>query len=593
MTRRSAGVLLALMFAVGCSDPSKPGPAAEGSGGKSAGKGGGDAGPPADGPPPAEQVIAVSIAGDGQLGAAAMEQAVAIPLEESVARVPGVTLVRSVSGAQRVDADFTLAARTDPTAAMGAIQAAVTAAAPRLPAGISPPEVRLRPARRVWLVASSETWTQDAMASARDRIAAALARLTGVRSVVTCGTGDPVIRVLVDGRRLAALGLDLARVQTELARAGASGVRTIEDLAGAVIATAASGAVVAVRDVAVVERGMSASPCAAQAGGRSALSIEVGLDSGDAAATARFAEEVGAIAASLPQDARLVQLAPAGVVVELHVDPPAGIDPARMRALGESTAAKISSVEGVTAVVVESGDLPAGAGSLAPLHARALVGVAAPAAAADRVIAAVTAAAQSPDASVRVTGPDAPAPILIQGDDLEPLHEAAEAITAALTSTPGVAAAGVSGAALVARARVEPDRDRLAAHGLQPADVAAAIALARNGARVGEMIEGDRRIPIRLEVAGQRSAMADPVAIAALLPSLRVRSAKKKGLVALSSLVAVTLASEPAHILRHQRRRAVEIWWRPAPDAPADQEMAVRRAVDAVRLPAGIAVARP
>ncbi len=80
--------------------------------------------------------------------------------------------------------------------------------------------------------------------------------------------------------------------------------------------------------------------------------------------------------------------------------------------------------------------------------------------------------------------------------------------------------------------------------------------------------------------------------MAALLPALRVRSAVK-GLVPLSSLVAVTLASEPAHILRHQRRRAVEIWWRPAPGAPADQTMAVRRAVDAVRLPVGIAIARP
>ncbi len=466
MTRCSVGALLVtLVLAAGCSDSGKR-PAGQGGG---EGQGGEPRGSATAGAPtaPAEQVIAIAIAAGERVGAPAMERDVAIPLEEAVGRVPNVTGMRSVSGAQSVNLDVSMASGTNPTAAMGAIQAAVTAAAPRLPAGIPPPEIRMRPARRIWLSAASETLSQDQMASVGDRIAESLSRTRGVRSVAAiCGAGGPVVRVVVDPGRLSALGIDVARLRSEVGGA-ATGVRTIEDLSGAVLATAAGGATVALRDVATVERGARPPRCAATVGGRPALSIEVGLD---AQAAAAVEKEIDALTASLPRDVRLTRLS--GDVLELHVHPPEGIDRDRLRALGASLAAKIESTPDVSGVIVESGDLPATPGSLAPSIRILVAGTAAP----DRVLA----AAESPDAAVRVAaGPGATAPFLIQGDDLEALQKAAQTVTAAVARTPGIAAAGVAGAALAPRVRIELDAAAIAARGVQRPDVTAAIAADR------------------------------------------------------------------------------------------------------------------
>jgi multidrug efflux pump subunit AcrB len=138
------------------------------------------------------------------------------------------------------------------------------------------------------------------------------------------------------------------------------------------------------------------------------------------------------------------------------------------------------------------------------------------------------------------------------------------------------------------------DAAAIAARGVQRPDVTAAIGLIVGGAHIGELIEAGRRIPIRLEIAGAPSDAADPASIAGLLPSLRVRAGKD--LAPLSSLVQVTVAAEPGTILRHGRRRAVEVWFQPKPGTAAEQTSAAaaaRRAADAARLPAGIAVARP
>ena len=573
MTRRSGGALLiTLLLAAGCSDSKQP----TGKGRSARGEAGGpgDAGAPAA---PAEQVIAVAIAAAERPGAPAMERDVAIPVEEAVSRVPNVARVRSVSGARRVDLHISMASGTDPTAAMGAIQAAVTGA--RLPAGVAPPEVRLRPARRVWLSAASEALSLDAMGSVRDRIAESLARASGVRSVTSCGAGDPVMRVVVDAGRLSELGVDPAALRAELGRA-AAGVGSIEDLSGAVLSTAAGGATIAVRDVAAVERGARSPRCTALAGGKSALSIEVGMDG----ASDALDKEIDAIAASLPPDVRLTRLS--GAVLELHVHPPSGLDGDGLRALGASLAAKIESASGVSGVIVESGELTATPDSLAPPMRVLVAGTAAP----DHILA----AAHSPDHTVRIAaGPWAAAPILIQGDELEPLHRAAETVAAAVAGTAGIAAAAVAGAALSPRIRVELDAAAIAAKGVQRPDVSAAIALVVDGAQVGDLIEAGRRIPIRLEIAGARPDSVDPAALAGVLPSLQVRAGKDRA--PLSSLVRVTVAAEPLTILRHGRRRAVEIWLQPKPGTAgelASAAAASRRAAEAA-LPAGIAISAP
>ncbi len=240
----------------------------------------------------------------------------------------------------------------------------------------------------------------------------------------------------------------------------------------------------------------------------------------------------------------------------------------------------------VSGVIVEIGDVAATPDSLAPPMRLLVAGTAAP----DRILA----AAHAPDYTVRLAaGPGAAAPILIQGDELEPLHRAAETVAAAVVGTPGIAAAAVAGAALSPRVRIELDAAAVAAKGVQRPDVTAAIALVVDGAQVGDLIEAGRRIPIRLEIAGARPDSVDPAAIAGVLPTLHVRAGKE--LAPLSSLVQATVAAEPLIILRHGRRRAVEVWFQTKPGTPTElaSAAAAARAAAAAPLPAGIEIARP
>jgi len=557
-------------------------------GGAGTAGGAGDAGPRARDPagktvsPPAE--MAVFVEAGGNLGVAAVEKQIAVPLEDALARVPAVDHMRSVSTARGVQVTCTLSPGADPAQAAAAIHAAVAGAARGFPAGVAPPLLYRRPvARRLRFVVASPSWSRDQMASVRDRILVpAFERMSGVTRVATCGAGTAAVLIEIDLDRLRALQLDLGAVRSGLGRAASGGFRTLEDLANAPLASAAGAP--ALRDVAQVTRGSSEPTCSADGAERGLLAIDVGLADGagtDQAAT-RIAGEAVAVAAQLPADVTLSRFGEgAAATLELALETPAGTEPERLREIGARLAKAIAAAPGVASVLVESGD-PTGPELIGSPGIRAHVALQQASAAR----AAITAAAL-PGAAVHVmSGPLADARITLLGDDLDLLERAARDVAGAVGKAPGVAAAGAASLGPAPRVQIAADRTALARLGLTPAAVDEAVAAALDGVRVGQLMEGGEAIPIHLRVGGQdRGSPADR------LSRMNMRS-RAGALVPLSSVAQITLIAEPARILRIDRRRAVEIWFRLAAGAPVVQVMAgARRAVDSSPPPAGIEIA--
>ncbi|MEJ1961890.1 MAG: efflux RND transporter permease subunit [Gammaproteobacteria bacterium] len=153
-----------------------------------------------------------------------MASNVATPLERQLTQIAGITQMTSNStlGSTSITLQFDLARNID--AAAQDVQAAINAAGGQLPNNLpSPPFMRkVNPAESSVLVLamSSDTVPLNIVSDYADNIVAQqLGRMKGVGQVNFGGARKPAIRIQIDPRKAAALGLQLDQIRSTLATA--------------------------------------------------------------------------------------------------------------------------------------------------------------------------------------------------------------------------------------------------------------------------------------------------------------------------------------------------------------------------------------
>ncbi len=153
-----------------------------------------------------------------------MASSVAAPLERRLGEIPGVTELTSTSslGSTTVIVQFELS-RSIASAARD-VQAAINAAGPDLPSGLtSPPNFRrLNPADAPVLILAltSDTVAPGAIYDAADSLLAPrIAQVPGTAQVSLSGAEQPAIRISVDPAAAAAAGVSFDQIRTAITRA--------------------------------------------------------------------------------------------------------------------------------------------------------------------------------------------------------------------------------------------------------------------------------------------------------------------------------------------------------------------------------------
>ena len=265
-----------------------------------------------------------------------MAALVAAPLERHLGEIPGVTEITSSNslGSTRIAIQFALNRSIE--GAAQDVQAAINAAAADLPADMpSLPNFRKsNPAAAPILILAltSETVAPSGMYDAADTvIAQRISQIEGVAEVTVAGAEQPAIRIRVDPRQLASMGLSIEDVRLAITRANAVAplgiidgdrdvialetngqLRTVDDYKSIIVKSVAGGAVVRLSDVAAVERGTRNSRSLAMFNGKPAILLTIikGAD-------ANVIETVDRILELIPEIKRWV---PAGMEISVLSD---------------------------------------------------------------------------------------------------------------------------------------------------------------------------------------------------------------------------------------------------------------------------------
>jgi multidrug efflux pump len=157
-----------------------------------------------------------------------MAATVAAPLERRLGEISGVTELTSVSslGSSRITIQFDLSRSVE--GAARDVQAALNAALSDLPGDLPtlPTFRKANPAAAPILILAltSKTMLPSEVYDAADTvIAQRLAQVDGVADVTVAGSEQPAIRVSVDPRRIANMGVTLEQVRTAIANSNAVG----------------------------------------------------------------------------------------------------------------------------------------------------------------------------------------------------------------------------------------------------------------------------------------------------------------------------------------------------------------------------------
>ena len=153
-----------------------------------------------------------------------MASAVATPLEQQFAQIPGISQMTSVSslGNTQITLQFDLDRSVD--AAAGDVQAAINAASGQLPKNLpSPPSYRkVNPSDSPILLLSLESDSLPLTAvddAAENIISQSLSQIAGVGQVAIGGQQKPAVRVQIDPAKLASRGMTLEDVRGVLTTA--------------------------------------------------------------------------------------------------------------------------------------------------------------------------------------------------------------------------------------------------------------------------------------------------------------------------------------------------------------------------------------
>jgi hydrophobe/amphiphile efflux-1 (HAE1) family protein len=147
-----------------------------------------------------------------------MAASVGAPLERQLGIIPGIAEMGSIStsNAEEIDIQFTLDKTLD--SAAGAVQAAINAALPDLPKDLPQPPTYYKadPGRvaMIVLALTSDVLQPGEVYEVADSVVSQkLSQITGVSRVVINGAERAAVRVRVDPRRLAGLGLSMESVR--------------------------------------------------------------------------------------------------------------------------------------------------------------------------------------------------------------------------------------------------------------------------------------------------------------------------------------------------------------------------------------------
>jgi multidrug efflux pump subunit AcrB len=342
-------------------------------------------------------------------------------------------------------------------------------------------------------------------AAERQRMLRLQVERVGHHEVRTCAREEEV-HVVVDAERAAMLGAGAVAVADALAREAVElpgghleqggseylirGHGALDSLAsiGEVVIAIRESVLLRVADVATVTRAPAPDGCACFAGGEPCASGAVLAGEG------RVREALSGVEEMWPAGQTLTWVDGA-----LLFSAPAGTSREALHRLGESLAEVAAGVGGVGEVAVELSP-PLGEGGPADL-ALLLVferGVD-PSATLTELRAAVT----------RVPGlllhpPEGAAEIVITGDELAPLVEAARSVKGALE---GIARVVAFGAERAPEVRVEIDRARAAALGVTTADLAREVRIATTGEVAAHHREGAREYPVRVRTEAALDAL--------------------------------------------------------------------------------------
>ncbi len=153
--------------------------------------------------------------------AATMASTVAAPLERHLGQIPGIDTMRSRSSEGRTSVFLIFNGSRNIDAAARDVQAAISAAAPDLPSGLtsSPSFEKANPNDDpvIVLALTSKTQSASALYNAADTLLQPrLRQLEGVSSVDIAGASTPAVRVDVNLRALNALGLSADQLRNAL-----------------------------------------------------------------------------------------------------------------------------------------------------------------------------------------------------------------------------------------------------------------------------------------------------------------------------------------------------------------------------------------
>ncbi len=268
-----------------------------------------------------------------------MESEVAIPLEEAVNTVQGITELRTIAGQGTAIVVVTFSLDRDIDAATQDVRDRVAAALPNLPRDIDPPIVRKfdNDSSSVITVAlSAERSIRELTEIADKTVRPFLERVSGVGDVTIDGGLERAIDVRIDVDRLAAYRIPITAVRTALQRQNAEipggnvdagrreiALRTMgryddaRAFSNLVVATV-NGSPVRLADIGIVEDGTKEQRSVSRLDGVPTVTIEVRRQSGanTIAVIDGVKEALARVEAVLPADVKLLVIQDQSVYIE-------------------------------------------------------------------------------------------------------------------------------------------------------------------------------------------------------------------------------------------------------------------------------------
>ncbi|MFT3764137.1 MAG: efflux RND transporter permease subunit [Minicystis sp.] len=518
-----------------------------------------------------------------------VEREIAVPIEQAVAGIAGISRVDSESwaGGARVTLTFASAEH------LATARAEVTARLLRVPepsrlqvtGDVALDDDGLRYTLRGGANSFGEIYTLN------ERLRPRLLRVPALAEVSTChGSRDRFV-VSVDAARMARAGLAFRSLLDAVAppeparRARATTLRDLDQ----VLVGVSDRIPVRVADVATVTLGYAPFECAAQRGGDAGFNVVEGITR--VRRGARADEAIAGLRDAI-EAIRAEHLLPPGIAIE-PFDFTEGANARRLptfavrvRLTAEEERARaieaVRTTPGVHDVLTEA----RGAGRL-DLDIRAVVddGSATEAVAA-AAVARLTGLSAAVRSDVSIAGrptPDAlrAATLRLVGADLASLRSVAGEAANALRGVRGIEAVGLVGAGVAPRISVALDAGAIARYGLAHADVAMFARAATGGLFLGEIGDIEPRTDVFVRV-GSAPLPAEAVARLTLAQG-------GGGAVALSSMGTIRSDEEPSVIRRADGRRFVEVSFDVRGRSRVEGlEEARAKLRDALRLPADV-----